>query len=139
MYLGNCHYSNCYHKHLEVAMNYCLNCGRQISKKQKTCSHECSLVIRKKKSENKKPPEFLVCQNPKCGKKLDHWMTYSGKKSYQPGKKYCSRECCSIHKSIVQTGKPTGRKGIPIPKKEVCVTMSMPENFTDPFSLSEEI
>ena len=120
-------------------MNYCLNCGRQISTKQKTCSNECSLVIRKKKSEDKNPPEFLVCQNPNCGKKLDHWVTYNGKKSYQPGKKYCSRDCCAEHKSIIQTGKPTGRKGIPLPRKEVCVTVSTPENFTDPFTLLEGI
>lgn len=117
-------------------MNYCLNCGRQISKKQKTCSHECSLIVRKKKSEDKKPPQFDVCQNPRCGKKLDHWVTYSGKASYQPGKKYCCKECCSAHKSIIQKGVPTGRKGVPILKKEVRVHMTMPENFSDPFCIN---
>lgn len=115
-------------------MNYCLNCGRQISKKQKTCSHECSLIIRKKKSEEKHPVLFEVCQNPKCGKKLNHWIIYSGKASFQPGKKYCGRECCSVHKSILQKGVPTGRKGVTIPKKEVRIDMVMPENFSDPFS-----
>lgn len=116
-------------------MNYCLNCGRQISKKQKTCSHECSLVIRKKRSEENKPKRYLVCQNPACGKELNHWVIYSGKAQYHPEMKYCDKYCAAAHKSVLQKGGTSGMKGKKMDKEKKKIIVTQPDNFVDIFSM----
>lgn len=90
-------------------MPECLECGKvfaKIHKRQVTCSPECSLARKKRivrlrvkewyaahRTEvllkSKKPPVFLLCKNPNCGKQFQR---------KGPTQKFCCHSCQAKHR-----------------------------------------
>lgn len=86
----------------------CLNCGKVINNK-KFCSHLCSAEYYHKKLIIRKPPKYLICQNPNCKKELTHYiqvMNNDGtiKRWYKQNQKYCNKLCEAEHRKMWMKG-----------------------------------
>ena len=91
-------------------MTYCQNCGRQIKSNTKYCCETCRFTHHRKTAELTNPPDFTHCQNPGCGKELDHWIKTTRKNGdvffkYYSKQKYCDRKCSGDHKKIYMVGR----------------------------------
>lgn len=97
-------------------MNTCRVCGREIAKGRKYCCNECRFIGKNNEIVLKHPVKYTHCQNPECGKKLNHWIIVNRKsgnnhRKYHYDKKYCDMKCSARHKSINMTGKESNNKG----------------------------
>lgn len=88
----------------------CLNCGADIGKNHKFCNPDCRTSFVLTNAMEMHPPKFKVCQNPACGKPLNHIetiVTREGevRRHYRYDKKFCNRECYNAFQSENMMGK----------------------------------
>ena len=115
-------------------MAICVNCGRPIKNREKTCSDTCKKAFNKKAVEEKHPIDFTHCQNPKCGKKIEHWVLYGKKWKFVHNRKYCSIVCANEHRSVIYTGRA---KVVSKTRTPVKIEHN-PDALCDPFIMKEE-
>lgn len=87
----------------------CKWCGKELHNRKYFCDRDCRMHWSRRNTENKHPFKHTHCQNPECGKELNHWKLTKncGRMEMRcfPNMKCCDMKCESKRKSLLMKGK----------------------------------
>lgn len=116
----------------------CLWCGRELKGQRKFCCRECLLASHKVETEKAKPPKYTHCQNPECGKELNHWVKFPSRKGsmYVQNLECCDMACQARKKSIVMKGKDGNLKRVNTSKRKyIPIDFTKQAKLVDPLQM----
>jgi hypothetical protein len=119
----------------------CLNCGKELVERKKYCTKQCQMEHHTKKTEIEKPPKYTHCQNPACGKPLEHWLVINGHRRYFRNRMCCDTACRAGWMSATMQGKlgNFALKGNSTKRKYKPIDFSTQMKLQDPLQMSENV